>query len=74
MATKSRSPHGTDSGQQERKEAPQIDLQSGSWSTVREEYNKKYPLFGSQIHFAIDVIRQVIKDARRKLAAAAKMD
>ncbi len=66
MATKSRSPHVTDSAQQERKKAPHIDLQSGSWSTVREEYNKKYPLFGSQIHFAIDIIRQVIKDARRK--------
>ena len=66
MATKNRRPHGTDSAQQGRKEAPQIDLQSGSWSTIREEYNKRYPLFGSQIHFAIDVIRQVIKDASRK--------
>ena len=66
MATKGRNPHHIDSAQQERKETPQIDLQSGNWSTVREEYNKKYPLFGSQIHFAIDVIRQVIIDARRK--------
>ena len=66
MALKDRNPHLADSAQQERKTDSQIDLQSGSWSTVREEYNKKYPLFGSQIHFAIDVIRQVIKDARRK--------
>ena len=66
MAIKDRNSHRTDSDQQERKATPQIDLQSGSWSAVREEYNKKYPLFGSQIHFAIDVIRQVIKDARRK--------
>ena len=66
MATKSRNPRGIDSAQREGKEDPQIDLQSGNWSTVREEYNRKYPWFGSQIHFAIDVIRQVIKDARRE--------
>ena len=66
MAAKGRKAHRTDSAQRDRKEAPQIDLQSGSWSAVREEYNRKYPLFGSQIHFAIDVTRQVIKDARRK--------
>lgn len=65
MAVKGHKPHPADSGQQEIRKDPQIDLQSGSWSTVREEYNRKYPLFGSQIHFAIDVIRQVIKDARR---------
>lgn len=66
MATKSRNARSIDSAQQERKEDKQIDLQSGNWSTVREEYNRKYPWFGSQMHFAIDVIRQVIKDARRK--------
>ena len=43
-----------------------VDLESGSWSSVREEYNRKYPWFGSQIHFTIDVIRQVVKDIRRK--------
>ena len=43
-----------------------IDLESGNWSSVREEYNRKYPWFGSQIHFTIDVFRQVVKDLRRK--------
>ena len=42
------------------------ELESGSWSSVREEYNRRYPWFGSQIHFTIDVIRQVVKDIRRK--------
>ncbi len=50
-----------DAASRKRKSNPPIDLNSGSWSTVREEYNKKYPLFGSQIHFALDVIRQTIK-------------
>ena len=47
-------------------ENSRIDLQSGTWSSVREEYNRKYPLFGSQIHFTIDVIRHFVNDLRRK--------
>ena len=43
-----------------------IDLESGSWESIRREYDRKYPVFGSQIHFAIDVIRRVIRDARGK--------
>lgn len=64
MAEKSRGRE--DTGARETKAPPEIDLKSGSWSTVRAEYDKKYPLFGSQIHFAIDVIRETIKDFRRK--------
>lgn len=49
-----------DKGQKESR----IDLESGSWESIRREYDKKYPVFGSQIHFAFDVIRRAIKDAR----------
>ncbi len=66
MATKSRKLSRENTESQKIKADPQISLHSGSWSEVREEYDKKYPLFGSQIHFAIDVIRQTIKDIRRK--------
>ena len=67
MKAKTRNPNSADSASQEKREAPQIDLQSGDWSKVREEYNKKYPLFGSQIHFAIDVIRQSRQRCQTKL-------
>lgn len=34
----------------------------------REYYDEKHPWFGSQIHYTIDVFRQLIRDARaRKL-------
>jgi hypothetical protein len=49
-----------------KREAPRIDLESGNWASIRREYDKKYPVFGSQIHFAIDVIRRAIRDARGK--------
>ena len=66
MAMKSGRQAGDDTASRQKKANSQIDLQSGSWSTVREEYNQKYPWFGSQIHFAIDVIRQTIRDIRRR--------
>ncbi len=49
-----------------KQEEPRIDLESGSWASIRREYDKRYPVFGSQIHFAIDVIRRAIRDARGK--------
>jgi len=33
---------------------------------AREYYDEKHPWFGSQIHYTIDVFRQLIRDSRAK--------
>ena len=38
----------------------------------REYYDIKHPWFGSQIHYTIDVLRQLIKDARNRKQASSK--
>ncbi len=32
----------------------------------REYYDKKHPWFGSQIHYTIDVFRQLIRDSKAR--------
>ena len=38
----------------------------------REYYDLKHPWFGSQIHYTIDVFRQLVRDARAKKQASSK--
>ena len=43
------------------------EVQSGDTVLMpREYYDEKHPWFGSQIHYTIDVFRQLIRDARAK--------
>ena len=46
----------------------EIDLTKAKTSKkvlrAREYYEKKHPWFGSQIHYTIDVFRQLIRDSR----------
>ena len=66
MAVKESTNLGKTQETKNKQEEPRIDLESGSWASIRREYDKKYPVFGSQIHFAIDVIRRAIRDTRGK--------
>ena len=66
MATKKAFEDLKEHNSEKKQEEPRIDLESGSWESIRRQYDKKYPVFGSQIHFAIDVIRRAIRDARGK--------
>ena len=66
MAVKKSANDGQKHKPKNKQEESRIDLESGSWESIRREYDKKYPVFGSQIHFAIDVIRRAIRDARGK--------
>ena len=66
MKAKKRANHNKGHRPEENRKEQQIDLESGSWESIRREYDEKYPVFGSQIHFAIDVIRRAFNDARGK--------
>ena len=66
MATKKAFEGVKEHNPEKKQEESRIDLESGSWESIRRQYDKKYPVFGSQIHFAIDVIRRAIRDARGK--------
>ena len=66
MAVKKGGNSGQKHKSKNKQEETPIDLESGSWESIRREYDEKYPVFGSQIHFAIDVIRRAIRDVRGK--------
>ena len=66
MRVKKGANHNKEHRPEKNRKEYQIDLESGSWESIRREYDEKYPVFGSQIHFAIDVIRRALKDARGK--------
>ena len=66
MALKSRTDRQTDGyngGDGERSESNQT---SQRILMPREYYDIKHPWFGSQIHYTIDVFRQLISDARAR--------
>ena len=66
MASKTRSPQNgknTHSCNEANSEAAQTDHRV---LMPREYYEEKHPWFGSQIHYTIDVFRQLIRDARAR--------
>ena len=71
MATKGRNPHRTGYPQQERAEDAQPHHRV---LMPREYYSEKHPWFGSQIHYTIDVFRQMIRDARARRQPSSNND
>ena len=66
MALKSRSNRQTDGYKGGDGNCSESDRTSQRILMPREYYDIKHPWFGSQIHYTIDVFRQLFSDARAK--------
>jgi hypothetical protein len=66
MASKTHSPKQSESTRSRNESNPEAAQTGHRVLMPRECYDKRHPWFGSQIHYSIDVFRQLIRDARAR--------
>ena len=66
MASKSRSSKQSNDTNIRKEGDVETDRSDQRVLMPREYYDKKHPWFGSQIHYSIDVFRQLIRDSRAR--------
>ena len=66
MASKTRSSKQSEDTDIRKEGNPEADETSQRVLMPREYYDKKHPWFGSQIHYTIDVFRQLIRDSKAR--------
>ena len=66
MASKSRSSKPSKDATIRKEGDPKVDQSGQRVLMPREYYDKKHPWFGSQIHYSIDVFRQLIRDSKAR--------
>ena len=66
MAIKTHSPKQSDDTNIRKERNPGAARTGRRVLMSREYYDTKHPWFGSQIHYTIDVFRQLIRDARAR--------
>ena len=72
MASKTRSPKPSEDTNSHNKSAPEAIETAHKVLMPREYYEERHPWFGSQIHYTIDVFRQLIRDARARKQSSSK--
>ena len=66
MASKTRSSKRSEDTNIHEEGNPEADQTGQRVLMPREYYDKKHPWFGSQIHYTIDVFRQLIRDSKAR--------
>ena len=74
MATKSTSPEQDNHNRAEQQSDDQTAQETENQLMPKEYYEQKYPWFGSQIRYTIDVFRYTIKEYKRKKALSSKAE
>ena len=66
MASKTRSPKQSEAPGIRKEGNPEAGEGGQRVLMPREYYDKKHPWFGSQIHYTIDVFRQLMRDSKAR--------